>query len=64
MEELRRRMFPKRNWFVGWFIGNTFYRATTQREAEIYQLDYELTLLYGNMSDTDSDTASETDDEG
>jgi len=57
-------MFPKRNWFVGWFIGNIFYRATTQREAEIYQLDYELTLLYGNMSDTDSDTASETDDEG
>ena len=64
MEELRRRMFPKRNWFIGWFIGNTFYRATTQREAEIYQLDYELTLLFINMSDTDSDTASETDDEG
>ena len=63
MEELRRRMFPKRNWFVGWFIGNTFYRATTQREANMYQLDYELSILYGNTSDTESDTASETESE-
>lgn len=65
-QALRNCNFPKHDWFSGWYIGNSFCKATTQVEADAFQLDYELRLYFRNrtdVSDDESETEAETDDE-
>jgi len=73
-QALRNCNFPKRDWFSGWYIGSSFCKATTQVEADAFQLDYELRLYFRNRTDVsddeseaeaevDNETDSETDDE-
>ena len=65
-QALRNCNFPKRDWFSGWYIGSSFCKATTQVEADAFQLDYELRLYFRNrtdVSDDESETEAETDDE-
>ena len=64
-QALRNCNFPKRDWFSGWYIGNSFCKATTQVEADAFQLDYELRLYFRNrtdVSDDESETEAETDE--
>ena len=63
-QALRNCNFPKRDWFSGWYIGSSFCKATTQVEADAFQLDYELRLYFRNrtdVSDDESETEAETD---
>lgn len=62
-QALRNCNFPKRDWFSGWYISNSFCKATTQVEADAFQLDYELRLYFRNrtdVSDDESETEAET----
>jgi hypothetical protein len=69
MEQVREQNIPKRNWFEGWYIGSRFYKATTQAEADTYQLEYELRIYFRNINnnnymgdgETDDDSEDETD---
>jgi len=54
-QALRKCNFPKRDWFSGWYIGSSFCKATTQVEADAFQLDYELRLYFRNRTDVSDD---------
>ena len=54
-QALRNCNFPKRDWFSGWYIGSSFCKATTQVEADAFQLDYELRLYFRNRTDVSDD---------
>jgi hypothetical protein len=65
-QALRNCNFPKRDWFSGWYIGSSFCKATTQVEADAFQLDYELRLYFRNrtdVSDDESEAEAEVDNE-
>lgn len=54
--------YSKHNWFNGWFIGSTIYKATTSEEYDALQYDYELTRYFRNRS-IESDCYTNEDEE-
>ena len=52
--------FVKHNWFTGWYIGSTLYKATTQEEATSFQHEYELYHYFRNRGSREDDTDDET----
>jgi hypothetical protein len=62
-QALRESNIGKRDWFVGWYIGSVFYKATTQAEADTYQREYELRRYFRNRSDYYTETEDEAEDE-